>query len=167
MRNAAEIHQLTNESELSGARSRSKHTQRGRGGAYLHIVLHDVLDGAHLVDDVGAHQLHGGLAFEGGDRVVKFQIERVDLPRHRRLLLLSLLLPDVSGGGGGGGGGIATHLCNQPQRRWWCPGNRRRCRRGVLQEAGHGQLLAGAASSRHAPQKRHRFRRAAAKGRPT
>lgn len=130
---------------------------------HLHVVLHDIFDGAHLIDDVGAHQLHGGLALERGDRVVKLQIERVDLPI-RRLL-------DVSGSVGGGGRvaarSVVAHLCNQPQR--CCPRHHRRRRRGrhVLQEADHGQrqgrraalaqLLAGATSSRYAPQKRHRF----------
>lgn len=130
---------------------------------HLHIILHNIFDRAHLIDDIGTHQLLGGLALERGDRVVKLQIEWVDLPRRCRLLLL-----DVSGSVGGGGrvaARVVAHLCNQPQRR--CPRHhrRRRRRRRVLQEADHGQrrhaalaqLLAGATSSRNAPQKRHRF----------
>lgn len=127
---------------------------------HLHVVLHDIFDRAHLIDDVGAHQLHGGLALERCNRVVKLQIERVDLPLRRRLLLL-----DVSGGVGGGrvAAFVVAHLCNQPQR--WCPRHHRhrRRRRHVLQEADHGQgavlaqLLTGATSSRNTPQKRHRF----------
>lgn len=95
-------------------RARRSNTESTHVKTHLHVVLHDILDRAHLIDDVGAYQLHGGLALERGDRVVKLQIERVDLTI-RRLLLL-----DVSGSVGGGGRvaarGVVAHLCNQPQR---------------------------------------------------